>query len=296
LEHKSIINHLNSLVLPISEEYPDFIRYKRDALSLLTHIKELSSYVWLDNEDELEAAEEIIYNQQEQVVYDLNAIVGEANNDLIQAEYAITSAREMQEEIAKKAEEVYDKQEYVSSLKDEAALLEEKLAESKTLLWEKFQPTDEDSAFILWYKAIKFKTVMMYDEGLLCLDKFLEKINENTTPEISPASGERIYNATKAVFEQVAVGTPTDGIIVWGFEDGSTENEFLKVGDIVTHINGVECHRDTDWNDNCVENEPNTFTYLRLNDDNEFETLTFVREKPGDVSIGLLELTEQYDE
>jgi hypothetical protein len=295
LEHKLIINDINIMLLPISDDYPEFIDYKRDVLSLIIHIKELSSYVWLDDEDELEAAGEIIFNQTQRVIYDLNSIVGEANNSLVQSEYIVSSALSLVEAVSSKEDVVSSKSEAVESLQDENELIEQMLAESKARLWEKFQPIDEDTSFVLWFKAVKFKTAYMYDEAFLCLDLFLDKVNENTTPEITPESGERIYNAAKTLFEQTEIGASLDGIIVWGFEDGSTENEFLKVGDIVTQINGNECHRDTDWNEFCELSDADTFTYLRLKDDGTFETLTFLREKPDGVNIGLLELTEQYD-
>jgi hypothetical protein len=295
LEHKSVINHLNIILLPISSDYPDFIVYKKDVLSLLTHLKELSSYVWLDDIDALEAAGEIIFNQQDRVTYDINSVIGEANSELNEAEYVASSVSSIVEAISSKEELVSSKQEAVSSMKDNLSIAEDMLADSKARLWENFKPTEEDTVFILWYKAVKFKTVNMYDEAFLCLDNFRDKVNENPPPEITPESGERIYNSAKAVFEQNKAGVTIDGLLIWGFEDGSTENEFLKIGDIVTHINGKECHRETDWNDNCELSEADTFTYLRLSDNGSFETLTYVREKPNGVNVGCFELTEQYD-
>jgi hypothetical protein len=295
LEHKSVINSLNHILLPISSDYPDFIVYKRDVLSLLTHIKELSSYVWLDNSDALEAAAEVIFNQQQRVLYDINSIVGEANSELNESEYIVSSVSSIVEAISSKKDVISSKQEAVSSMNDNLASVADMLAEAKARLWEKFKPTEEDNAFTLLFKSVKFKTVNMYDEAFLCLDNFLKKVNENTTPEITPESGERIYNAAKAVFEQKKAGIAIDGLLIWGFEDGSTENEFLKIGDIVTHINGKECHLETDWNDNCKLEEADTFIYLRLSDDGTFETLTYVREKTNGVGIGCFELTEHYE-
>ena len=143
-----------------------------------------------------------------------------------QGEEATISIRNVLHEL--KSE--FDKHEEKLSLKRKIAENENEIAAGKEKAREKFAPKITDDPGILWGKVLRFLSLDMRDDALLCVDVLRRKQSPDFPLDACTASEVFIRSRGRIPFAA--------GVMVTGIEPPATEHAIYKIGDIITAMDG----------------------------------------------------------
>lgn len=124
---------------------------------------------------------------------------------------------------------IASKEQLLEEKKNELAEMQQKLEQLHQQMREKFSPLAEDESGILWGKATRFASAMMYEDAIGCLEMLKTRNDSSFQPECCDAG---------ILFYRSAASTGyTDGImILLPPPEGSMEP--YQVADILVSING----------------------------------------------------------
>ncbi len=221
--------------------------------------------------DEASSAAEKSLNMYQKALNEYAALTGKANTDV--------------KEFEKDVERLALKQHKVDLLKEEVAIVESRLDQSKANLLKKCQPVPEDDEWMIWGKMLRLLAVKMNKEALDVLKAFTTKMK---------TKGENVQPYTKPVELFIAHYLWEDysgGAVVIGFEDNKSHS-CLKIGDIAVKVNGEE-FENVSWMSTLRKKFGKTspVTILRMSATENFE-IVVVTYKEDDPRVAFLDLME----
>ena len=244
-ELKTVAYGANEMLLPIKSENA-LEEFKQTFLPQLRYIP-LTASNWNDDEKELQSDENNSYENMDKVINAITALVGETNMAVVQEkaryiqlliEYGCTAeeAEEMADaaiaQADKETEQLMVLQEKIKQMEG----LQQQLDQAKEEVKEEFAPAEGDSGEVLWGKMLRFLSINMYDEALVCVDAYREAVRtEDKNAEQ--------YAAAAAQFIRNIGNTGIDyGMVVVDYVSGEDPKDPRKIGDIIIAIDGKPCH------------------------------------------------------
>lgn len=131
------------------------------------------------------------------------------------------------------------KLEKIQSLRRQISETEDEIAASKARSREKFAPRIEDDAGTLWGKALRFLSLDMRDDALLCVDVLRRKRAKDFPLDACTAAETFIRSRGRIPFAA--------GVMVTGVEPPATEHAIYRIGDIITGMDGKTVARFNDY-------------------------------------------------
>jgi hypothetical protein len=250
LDAQSLLVGTCQLLLPIDEKA--LKEFRTEHLPLLSVIsKEL--HLWSRDETDLTGKEKNIATQQQNLMTEYAALVGNQNMELQSAKKTL---RELKTSLVKPGTNIVnDTMKPLASIdpleekKKELADAQKRLEEKKQSAREKFAPQDTDDPYLLWGKALRFLRIRMYDESVNVFQFYLNKVKDTDTEA-------RVYVPAAINFVRSIGKTGIDyGVLVVGYEPGKPRHPVYKVGDIVIAINKTVCRDFADY-DRAIKSIP----------------------------------------
>ena len=139
-------------------------------------------------------------------------------------------------EAEKRVAELDGKSQLLGEKKAQVQDLQRQLEEKKEEARQKFAPAAEDEPAILWGKMLRFLSIGMYDDAVLCIDAYREKTREEDehAEEYCAAAVRLIRNISNTGIDY--------GLLVAGYEPDRPRNEQYLIGDVIISVNGTPCH------------------------------------------------------
>ena len=218
-----------------------------------TSIPELSR-PWLRSEADIQAAIDKSMADISNALSEMSTVVGNQNMGLRRQEKELEalkmagaetanmpfkvpgSPEELRQQLAQmgatpeQIEAQMAKLEKIQSLKRQISETEEEIAASKSRAHVKFTPKIEDASGILWGKALRFLSLDMRDDALLCVDVLRRKQAKDFPFEACTAAEAFIRSRGRIPFSA--------GVMVTGLEPPATEHAIYRIGDIITGMDG----------------------------------------------------------
>lgn len=139
------------------------------------------------------------------------------------------------------------------------------LNEYKKKIREMCQPLENDNADALWLKMTHLLYLNYYDDANACIDMFTSKTTDTYASVYLPV--------LKKYIERVKISGEKGGIMVTDYEYPDSDENILKVGDIIVSFNGKSCMSGTEYTE--YKEALNSDTYevgvLRMNNSGELK-------------------------
>lgn len=229
---------VNLMLLPVTKE-PALQEFKHEFLPGLYYFP-LQPAGWLYDAADLESKADKSWNAIDKAMERITGQIGNENmewlrerSELIrQLEEAGMSAGEAEQAVAR----IEGKSQLLSEKQAQVWELRRRLEEKKAEAWQKFAPSDGDEPEILWGKMLRFLSINMYDEAVLCIDAYRERVRgEDEYADDYCAAAIRMIRS---------IGdTGIDyGLLVAGYEPGRPRHGQYEVGDVIISVEGKPCH------------------------------------------------------
>lgn len=139
------------------------------------------------------------------------------------------------------------------------------LNEYKKKIREMCQPLENDNADALWLKMTHLLYLNYYDDANACIDMFTSKTTDTYASVYLPV--------LRKYIERVKISGEKGGIMVTDYEYPDSDENILKVGDIIFSFNGKSCMSGTEYTE--YKEALNSDTYevgvLRMNNSGELK-------------------------
>lgn len=237
-EMKVVAYATNLLLLPVTNESA-LKEFKYGFLPDL-YYSPLQSADWLSDAADLESRSEKSWTAIEKAMNRIAGQLGNENIALLQNRSEIVRQLVAEGlspgEAEKRVAELEGKSQLLGEKKAQVQDLQRQLEQKKEEARQKFAPAAEDEPAILWGKMLRFLSIGMYDDAVLCIDAYREKTREEDeyAEEYCAAAVRLIRNISNTGIDY--------GLLVAGYEPDRPRNEQYLIGDVIISVNGTPCH------------------------------------------------------
>ncbi|MDE7354932.1 MAG: TIR domain-containing protein [Acetatifactor sp.] len=256
----------NLLLLPVTKK--DALKeFHHDYLPSLYYFP-LQSADWLWDAEDLESRSEKSWNAIEKAMSRITGQVGNENMELLQARSEMVRQLVAEgvspQEAERRVAEIEGKSQLLGEKQAELQDLQRQLEEKKEEARRKFAPAAEDEPEILWAKMLRFMSIRMYDDAVLCIDAYREKVRG--TDEYA----EEYCAAAVRLIRSISATGIDYGLLVAGYEPDCPRNEQYEIGDVIISVNKIPCHNYEEYSSikaELGENEDYSVVVLRAAED-----------------------------
>lgn len=237
-EMKVVAYATNLLLLPVTKESA-LREFKHHFLPGL-YYSPLQSADWLSDADDLESRSEKSWNAIEKAMGRITGQLGNENMALLQNRSEtvrqLVAEGLSPSEAEKRVAELEGKSQLLGEKQAELQELKQQLEKTKEEARRKFAPAPEDEPEILWGKMLRFLSIGMYDDAVLCVDAYREKTRgeDEYAEEYCAAAVRLIRNISNTGIDY--------GLLVTGYEPDLPHNEQYEIGDVIISVNKTPCH------------------------------------------------------
>ena len=238
---------------------PDSLREFQEVAAKQWTVLERFRGEWLSDEKQIEHNVGALLNQLQEVVDENSQIIGDASQALEQARRNTRQMRMEEGMSSEAATRLGKKEEELLNLNAQRVETRRAIEETRKRIRMKFAPKDDDSAGMLWGKALRFMSVKMPEDARLCI----EALRRRDTVEFPSAA----LDVAEAIFFANEKLPFVGGLLVCGYEPPATSHAIYNIGDVITEVNGRPCMRFEDYRGKAG----NTYTIYRRNAKGAFD-------------------------
>lgn len=258
----------------------------RDALSELFEIIlpelvniPLSEAGWLNSKSSIESATDEAFNNIESLTMKIASIVGNANVDLNEEKNAlkINEKKDLtpDKSVDKMAAEYYAAVERVSEKEEKKQVMLDEIEEGKKRIREMCQPLQTDDADTLWVKMTHLLYLEYYEDANVCIDMFAQKTTDTYSSVYIPV--------LRKYAQRVKTSGEKGGIMVVDYEFPDSDENVLRVGDIIVSFNGKSCMNGEEYSQykDALSSDTYKVGVLRVNSSGELKETSLTLQSAG---------------